>query len=896
MTAIVVKTFDGLKPIASPRLIGVESAQVAKNVRLISGTAAPLRGVSTLKATVTASPKTIYRYGNSSTETDYWLEFANDTDVMRSSVAADQWDRLYWTDGDNRPRYAPNNLILSGTHYPGASYELGIPKPTAEAVVTSFSAPITYERVSRSYVMTHLSSTGKESTAGPVFTVLSVNGEKVNLSGIAVTNRGDSSITKKRIYRKVEGTYRRIAELNMDITAFEDAATDASLSSAPALATAIGSAPQSPSRAPSVSAPSTANFDTAKSRSYVYTVKNILAGEDYYGESAPSAVRTITADNTQSVTLSGFTSSAGSATGNGGYKIYRKDPDSSSYLLIADIPASQTSFVDVISKTTLGAPVNSDAPNAYSPAQPTASTGSSTQNAPVRRVYMVTFVDNAGVESSRSPNSDAVTVIDGVTTVSLSHSESVPAGVSRKRIYRQTLTGTGMNVDDSAWRLVSEGAASSTSAVDNQPNSALTVSYPTALQGLPPAPADTPLSNATIPSDQVPESRTYVYTYVSQYGEEGPPSDASELVKLNPDESCTVSVPGSPTGDYNITIKRIYRSSAAGNAPKFQLVADIPVGQTSYVDAVKQAGLGEILPSELWIAPPAGLKGLRMMANGAAVGFKGRTLYLSEPNLPHAWPHEYTIDDEIVGIGVFGQSVAVMTKSFPYLFQGVDPAAMSQNKLKLPQSCVGKRSIIETGDGVVYASPDGLVSIGASVGVITQSFYSRDQWQAFLPTSMECYTHNGRVLVSYNTGTVRGMLVIDVSGQGATLTTTDINQSAAITAGYYEPKTDVLYFSQGGNIVRYDQGSSLGMVWRSKIFRLFAPENFSIAQLRAAAYPVTFKLYADGNLKLTKTVSDGSPFRLPAGFRGLDWEFQFESTNEVNEVTIASSVEELRQS
>ena len=83
----------------------------------------------------------------------------------------------------------------------------------------------------------------------------------------------------------------------------------------------------------------------------------------------------------------------------------------------------------------------------------------------------------------------------------------------------------------------------------------------------------------------------------------------------------------------------------------------------------------------------------------------------SEPNLPHAWPHEYPIDFDIVGIATYGQYVAVLTTSFPYLFQGIDPAAMSSSKVNLPQACVSKRSIIETGNGVIYASPDGLVEI-----------------------------------------------------------------------------------------------------------------------------------------------------------------------------------------
>jgi len=128
MTLIAVKSFNGQRPIVDARLLSDTDAQIAKNVRLISGKIGPLRGTTTLKATTIQNPVTIFRYGSSATETNYWLEFAQDTDIIRSPIANDSFERLYWTNGNNKPRYAPNSAILSGNGtYPGASYELGIP-------------------------------------------------------------------------------------------------------------------------------------------------------------------------------------------------------------------------------------------------------------------------------------------------------------------------------------------------------------------------------------------------------------------------------------------------------------------------------------------------------------------------------------------------------------------------------------------------------------------------------------------------------------------------------------------------------------------------------------------------------------------------------------------------
>lgn len=906
MTLISVKAFNGLKPVVKPRLLGDNDAQVAQNARLVSGSLEPMRGSTTLKSTTLPSPKTIFRYGTSAVESNYWLEFANDTDVMRSPIPNDQWDRLYWADGTGVPRYAPNSMILTGAPYPGASYQLGLPAPNTPTVSGFATVPV-YTTVTREYVITlYNPTTGKESTPSTTFSVQAVDGQKVALTNLTTANNGDAGVTKKRLYRKLSGSFRRVAELDLATTTYDDTTTDATLASA-AVVSSTAASIKTPTAAPTLSA-AAITTTAASARSYVYTVKDfqIITGTgenaqtDYYAESAPSTAATISVDNTQSVSVGNLSNGLGGTH----FRIYRLDAGTSQYRFVAEIPVTQTSFVDAIASTVLGIPLAFDGPTANRPATaPSLSaTASSANNSTMQRVYAVTFVDASGNESARGPYSSAVTVLDGVTTVTVSHNETAPAGVTKKRFYRQNASAT---VSESSWRLVSEVSASATSITDAASQASLGAGLAASLQGLPPTPTGTPTTNATIPAKQTPETRTYVLTYVSAYGEEGPPSDASALVSLDPTQAATLSLPSAPGGNFNVTLKRLYRSSTVGSTAQFQLVPvtwagnstpsyDIPVAVTQVSDAAEQAALAEVLPSEGWVAPPAGLKGLRMMANGAAVGFVGRTVYLSEPNMPHAWPHQYTIDYDIVGIATFGQTVAVLTNAFPFLLQGADPAAMTPTRLEAPQACVAKRSIIETGDGVLYASPDGLVSLGASIDVVTKNLFSRDQWQAYVPSSMDGYLYNGRVHLFYNANGTRGALVLDLSGQGAVLTTLNINAASAANAGYYDATRDLLYLAQGGAIVRMDQGAALTATWRSKIFRLPWRQSLGVGQVRAASYPVTLRVYADGALKVTKTVPDDNHFVLPGGFRALDWEFEIDAATEISEVNLATTASELK--
>lgn len=412
-----------------------------------------------------------------------------------------------------------------------------------------------------------------------------------------------------------------------------------------------------------------------------------------------------------------------------------------------------------------------------------------------------------------------------------------------------------------------------------------------------PTPGNTPLVSGTAASQaSKSETRTYLETFVSAYGEEGPPSGASTPATFDPTQPVYLSnLSPAPSGNVNITTRRIYRSSTVGSSAQWQFVVELPIGQTQYTDEVDQASLGEVLQSDLWTPPPAGLRGLKLMANSAAIGFVGNTAYLSEPNMPHAWPHQYPIDENIVGIGVFRQTAILLTNGYPYALTGVDPQAMSLERLELPQACLSKRSIVDTGDGVMYASPDGLVSISSGgVNVLTNNLFTRKQWLEFNPASFVSYAHDGRYHAFYTLADgSRGVLIIDFSGQGATLTTSNMSAASAVLGGYSDPRTDTLYLSQGGNIVRFNTGSALTYKWRSKTFRLPKLSPFKVASIDATVYPVTARFYADGNLIHTQTVTNNKVFFLPSGFRMQDWWFELEGTSDITRFRVAHSVPEL---
>lgn len=243
------------------------------------------------------------------------------------------------------------------------------------------------------------------------------------------------------------------------------------------------------------------------------------------------------------------------------------------------------------------------------------------------------------------------------------------------------------------------------------------------------------------------ETRAYIVTYVTDWGEESQPSLPSELLTLDQNDSVQITVPAPPTGR-NIVGYRIYRSSTTNTGAAFQLIdakgannASLNEGAFNYLsfpnrvylDTAKQEELQETCPSLTWAEPPANLKGLVGLPNGIMLGFFGKTLCACEPYKPYAWPVEYqqVLEFNIVGIGVFGQTAVALTEGFPYYASGADSASLSTQKIENPQACIAKRTIASSEGGVIFASPDGLCLAGPQgVQVLTFASFSKEDWQA----------------------------------------------------------------------------------------------------------------------------------------------------------------------
>lgn len=405
------------------------------------------------------------------------------------------------------------------------------------------------------------------------------------------------------------------------------------------------------------------------------------------------------------------------------------------------------------------------------------------------------------------------------------------------------------------------------------------------------------------------------------------------------------------SGKYNITKRRFYRTVTGSATTTYLYVGEQVFGGTTFSDSVTPANLGEQLPSLTYNEPPSDLKGLVAHPAGFLAGFVGKTVYFSEPFVLHAWPASYTltIPYKIIGLAVVGQTIVAMTEANPYLLIGGDPASITPEKIPNFEPCVSKLSIATNESGVAYASPNGLIMVTPSGAAnIVQAHITRDDWQAYSPTTMSGEFYSGMYFGFYGSGDTRSALIVDPKAVGSPIS----NLHTLASATFVDVINANLYFSSGSNIYLWEgeQYSNIPYEWKSKVFIFPRPLNFGALQVdadfnidtataEAAEYRqyvesynaalfssdlkgtlnshligsrivngsellelppvvgdqyVNVTVYADGTEVLQKNITSPDPIRLPSGFKAREWEFRLSGTSYVRSLKVSESIGELK--
>jgi len=214
MVAARISPFGGMVPAVDDGLLAPINAAYARDTWTYSGAVVGLPQRKLLRTLTNPLAGKVYRVPNNYTDAIHlsdslWLEFSHpDTDVLRTQVVGDTFDRYYWASPVDVPRYMTYPQLQAAAPALAGAYILGIPAPGAISGIVSGGASATLKSVA--YVQTFMSAYSEE---GPPSAPKLYSAQKIDATYTITLDQPDPNdltlnrhITVIRLYRTITAT------------------------------------------------------------------------------------------------------------------------------------------------------------------------------------------------------------------------------------------------------------------------------------------------------------------------------------------------------------------------------------------------------------------------------------------------------------------------------------------------------------------------------------------------------------------------------------------------------------------------------------------------------------------------------------------------------------------
>ena len=260
-------------------------------------------------------------------------------------------------------------------------------------------------------------------------------------------------------------------------------------------------------------------------------------------------------------------------------------------------------------------------------------------------------------------------------------------------------------------------------------------------------------------------------------------------------------------------------------------------GESNYnfTDDFSISGLSFIVPSEDYDPPPVTMQGLKTSYNNILVGFFDNQLCFSFPDKPHAWPEKYrmTFESDIVSVQPHSGAIIVLTKEYPYIVSGNDPATMASSRINTLYPCLSKRSVVNMGYGIVWATHGGLATYATNTNIdlITKFVHDWDTWSEGLDVStLVGHYYNGKYFGSHSAGSFIFENDDKVGGFFVTIAET-------FSAAFNNLITGAMFYTgnSAGDILEWDATTEVfsTLEWKSKTITTAEYVNLGAARVIA---------------------------------------------------------------
>ncbi len=257
-------------------------------------------------------------------------------------------------------------------------------------------------------------------------------------------------------------------------------------------------------------------------------------------------------------------------------------------------------------------------------------------------------------------------------------------------------------------------------------------------------------------------------------------------------------------------------------------------GAFNFTDDFLVSNLNTILESTDYDKPKSTMQGLTAINNNMLAGFFDNQLCFSFPDKPHAWPIKFriTVDDPVVGIESTGAFTLVLTEKYPYVVTGNNPETLDIKKINVEYPCVAKRSIVNMGYGIAWATNGGLALYDNSglTSLVTRGIHDWDTWSESIdPTTIIGQYYNDKYFGSHSTNT----FIFEKEQNSGYFTTSQYT----FTAAYLDSLNDILYYidNELGDVKEWDNSGQVlsPLNWKSKTIVTKDYINFGAARVIA---------------------------------------------------------------
>lgn len=425
------------------------------------------------------------------------------------------------------------------------------------------------------------------------------------------------------------------------------------------------------------------------------------------------------------------------------------------------------------------------------------------------------------------------------------------------------------------------------------------------------APTASPVNPQAV--DQTTQLRSYRYTWLNKYDQEGNGSPPSLSYNVVDGGSVMLQIPPCDAGpEYCIEKVAIYRTGtpfeSGGETSNPQntewfLVDVVDCGTSSYVDNKKNIDLSAngkyfaTFTREETLPPPDDLHSIVDLENGMMAGISDDWVIMSEPFAPHSWPLKLKkkLFNKPRRLAAIKDTLYVATDGFPYTIQATQDCntngIQGVFRHREPLPIISTRGMVAGTSAVYYPTTDGLVALsGTSARVISEAVWSKEQWQKIRPNRLI-----GAILNNYYFGftDIYGFRLRTVDtehidpAKNALTEISDRPQSLWVsTEGY-------LYMAIGGQIKEWNTGNrQRPYTWRSTeyVFGRRSPVAAAYAFIERKGQ-LNVKLITDKG-SYSREIVNSDLFRVPNWMQVGELAFELTGTAEVKEIAAGTSYSE----